>query len=136
MKNYILIAVSIFLAIFGAGYALQRTAGDSFGGSGSQYRIFNGNSINGEVSVGIVDTDIVTADGSRTYLRICLTNNHVNDLRQVTLVVDSAASISHGRGFLLDRKTPCIEFVDATLVSGLIEGIASPSAASVSFTHW
>ena len=129
MKKITIIVVLLALSFLAGYYSKQA---NPLGAAGEN--LFTGIATTGEISVATTDTNVVGRDSARQYLKICKTNPSSSDLRQITLAVN--ASASHGRGFVLDARVPCQEFAGLTLVTGLIEAVASPSAASVSYTSW
>jgi len=128
LKNVVIVALVASLAL--VWYSGRESS--EFGAAG--VTTFTGSSTGGEASVTTTGTEIVSRSAGRTYLIICKTNSSNTDLRQVTLAVN--ASPSHGRGVILDGRVPCWESNDLNLVTGEINGVASPSAASVSYMQW
>lgn len=128
--KYAYLVLVLVVAFAGAWLARPKVAG-TFGGT--DVAVFTGSSTNGEISVATTDTNIIARNAARQYLRLCMTSTLTSSLRQVTFAVNSSAS--HGRGFVLDSRVPCIEFRDP-IVTGAFEGVASPSAASVSYSEF
>lgn len=118
------IAISLLVGILGfLGY-------NQFGAAG--VTLFTGSSVGGESLVATTGTEAVARKSDRSYLRVCKTS--LSSASQITLAVN--ASPSHGRGIILDNRVPCWESSDLNLVTGEINGVASPSAASLSYSQW
>lgn len=127
LKNVLVVAIVAVLALF---IGLQKSGNLGLAG----VTLFTGSSNGGEVSVATTGTEIVARSSGRSYLVVCKTNSSESDSRQITLAIN--ASPSHGRGVLLDGRQPCWESNDLNLITGEINGVASPSAASVSYMQW
>lgn len=96
--------------------------------------LFTGSSTNGSTLVATSGGEVVPRSSGRSYLIICKTAQSSTDTRQVTLAVNASPSFS--RGILLDSTHRCWESNDLNLVTGEFNGVASPSAASVSYSQW
>lgn len=132
LKSMALIATAFLVGGFVLVLVVSHVLPHSLGAS-AQTIIFTGSSNNGEVSIATTDTNILEKNPARNYLKVCKTSP-MSDNRQITFAINSSAS--HGRGFILDNRVPCMEFGDTNVITGLLEAVASPSAASVSFSWY
>lgn len=132
MKQFLL-ATYVIASLLVGGFVIARNFDvlPDFGGAG--VHILSGTGTKGEKNIAANnDTVIVTANPSRQYLEIC----KVSATNAVQFSLGVAGSASFDQGIQLNNNRPCFVSNDTNLVTGGFWGLASPSAASVSFQEF
>lgn len=124
----------MILGLLVGGFFVARYADvlpDSFGDAG--VHVLSGAGSGGEKSISASnDTKIVSANTARQYIEIC--KSSPLSTGTFSLAVNSSASIESK--ITLNANRPCFISDDSNLVTGGFWGIASPSAASVSYQEF
>jgi hypothetical protein len=133
-KKELIVTILVGTLIVASGVALALRLNPAPQGLGDAgVTRMEGAATSGETLVATTDTNLVAKNAGRQYLIVCKTNTQ-NNQSQISFSIN--ASASHGRGVVLDSRHPCWESNDLDLFTGLLEAVASPSAASVSWMYY
>jgi hypothetical protein len=80
------------------------------------------------------DTKIISANGARQYIEICKVSALSTSNTTFSLSVN--ASASQDSGIQLNNNRPCFVSNDLNLITGGFWALASPSAASLSYSEF